>query len=61
MTELAKSLQLGIQNLGRLGGGAACSAYPASHATGIKRNRKHVWVSRRDVVAVAKLEDVVDV
>jgi len=33
----------------------------ASFATGIKRNRKRVWVSRRDVVAVAKLEDVVDV
>jgi hypothetical protein len=33
----------------------------ASHATGIKRNRKRVWVSRRDVVALARLEDVVDV
>ena len=33
----------------------------ASWATGIKRNRKRVMVSRRDVVAVSKLEDVVDV
>jgi hypothetical protein len=33
----------------------------ASFATGIKRNRKHVWVSRRDVVAVARLDDFVDV
>ncbi|MFL5340345.1 MAG: hypothetical protein ACJ8F7_09345 [Gemmataceae bacterium] len=33
----------------------------ASHATGIKRNRKNVLVSRRDVVAVARLDDFVDV
>lgn len=32
----------------------------ASWATGIKRNRKRVLVSRRDVVAISKLEDVVD-
>lgn len=32
----------------------------ASEATGIKRNRKRVLVNRADVVAVARLEDVVD-
>lgn len=33
----------------------------ASVSTGIKRNRKRMMVFRSDVVAVAKLEDVVDV
>lgn len=32
----------------------------ASVATGIKRNRKRLMIFRSDVVAVAKLEDVVD-
>jgi hypothetical protein len=32
----------------------------ASRATGIKRNRKRALVSRRDVVAISRLEDVVD-
>jgi hypothetical protein len=32
----------------------------ASISTGIKRNRKRVIVFRTDVVAVARLEDVVD-
>ena len=32
----------------------------ASVATGIKRNRKRVILSRTDVVAIAKMEDVVD-
>lgn len=32
----------------------------ASVATGIKRNRRRVLVSRGDVVAVSKFEDVVD-
>jgi hypothetical protein len=32
----------------------------ASVATGIKRNRKRVLVCRSDVVALARLEDVVD-
>lgn len=32
----------------------------ASVATGIKRNRKRVMIFRSDVVAVAKLDDVVD-
>jgi hypothetical protein len=32
----------------------------ASKATGIKRNRKRVLVVRDDVVAVSRLEDVVD-
>jgi hypothetical protein len=31
-----------------------------SRATGIKRNRKRVLVSRADLVAIARLEDVVD-
>ncbi len=32
----------------------------ASVATGIKRNRKRVIVSRSEVVAISRLEDVVD-
>jgi len=32
----------------------------ASRATGIKRNRKRVLVIRREIVAVARFEDVVD-
>jgi len=32
----------------------------ASKATGIKRNRKRALLSRRDMVAIALLEDVVD-
>jgi small nuclear ribonucleoprotein (snRNP)-like protein len=32
----------------------------ASVATGIKRNRKRVMIFRSDVVAVAKMDDVVD-
>ena len=32
----------------------------ASVATGIKRNRKRILVSRADVVAISKLEDVVE-
>ena len=32
----------------------------ASYATGIKRNRKRVLVSRADMVAISRLEDVVD-
>jgi small nuclear ribonucleoprotein (snRNP)-like protein len=32
----------------------------SSLATGIKRNRKRVWVARREVVAMARLEDVMD-
>lgn len=32
----------------------------ASRATGIKRNRKRIIVSRRDLVAVSRLDDVVD-
>ena len=31
-----------------------------SVATGIKRNRKRVFVRRSEVVAISKLEDVVD-
>lgn len=31
-----------------------------SAATGIKRNRKRVFVRRSEVVAISKLEDVVD-
>ena len=31
-----------------------------SHATGIKRNRKRLVLMRSEVVAVARLEDVVD-
>src|SRR4029077_5907519 len=32
----------------------------ASWATGIKRNRKRVLLVRRDIIAVAALDDVVD-
>jgi small nuclear ribonucleoprotein (snRNP)-like protein len=32
----------------------------ASLATGIKRNRRHVLLVRAEVVAVSRLEDVVD-
>ena len=32
----------------------------ASKATGIKRNRKRALVVRTDIVAIARLEDVVD-
>ena len=32
----------------------------SSVATGIKRNRKRVLLSRTDIVAISKLEDVVD-
>jgi hypothetical protein len=32
----------------------------ASHATGIKRNRKRVLLLRSEIVAVARLDDVVD-
>ena len=32
----------------------------ASHATGIKRNRKRVLLLRDDVVAVSRLDDFVD-
>jgi hypothetical protein len=32
----------------------------ASVATGVKRNRKRVFVTRSDVVAVSRMEDVVD-
>ncbi len=32
----------------------------ASRATGIKRNRKRVFVSRADLVAISRLDDVVD-
>lgn len=32
----------------------------ASQASGIKRNRKRVFVAKREVVAVSLLEDVVD-
>jgi hypothetical protein len=32
----------------------------ASHATGIKRNRKRVLVVRAEIVAVSLLDDVVD-
>jgi hypothetical protein len=31
-----------------------------SRATGIKRNRRRVWLLRAEVVAVSLLEDVVD-
>jgi hypothetical protein len=33
----------------------------ASIATGIKRNRKKLWLMRADIVAIARLEDVVEV
>jgi hypothetical protein len=32
----------------------------ASCATGLKRNRKRVMLSRQDVVALSRMEDVVD-
>jgi len=32
----------------------------ASLSTGIKRNRKHVFLTRSEMVAVSRLEDVVD-
>jgi hypothetical protein len=32
----------------------------ASQATGIKRNRKRVMLMRREIVAIAALDDVVD-
>ena len=32
----------------------------SSHATGIKRNRRKVLIARREVVAVSRMEDVVD-
>jgi hypothetical protein len=32
----------------------------ASHDTGVKRNRKRVLVARGEMVAIARLEDVVD-
>lgn len=32
----------------------------ASVATGVKRNRKRVFVARMDVVAVSRMDDVVD-
>jgi small nuclear ribonucleoprotein (snRNP)-like protein len=31
-----------------------------SHATGIKRNRKRVWVVRGEMVAIGRLDDFVD-
>ena len=38
-----------------------CENYvAASHATGIKRNRKRVLIVRAEIVAVSRLEDVVD-
>jgi hypothetical protein len=32
----------------------------ASHDTGIKRNRKKMWLMRSEVVAISRLKDVVD-
>jgi hypothetical protein len=32
----------------------------ASKATGVKRNRKKLWLMRRDIVAIARLADVVE-
>jgi len=32
----------------------------ASHTTGIKRNRKRVLICRAEIVAVSRLDDVVD-
>jgi small nuclear ribonucleoprotein (snRNP)-like protein len=32
----------------------------ASKATGIKRNRKRVWVVRAEMVAICRLDDFVD-
>lgn len=31
-----------------------------SHATGIKRNRKRLYLMRGDIVAISRLDDVVD-
>ncbi|MFO0928093.1 MAG: hypothetical protein U0736_13825 [Gemmataceae bacterium] len=31
-----------------------------SHATGIKRNRKRLYLMRSDIVAISRLDDVVD-
>ena len=31
-----------------------------SAATGIKRNRKKLWLMRADIVAIARLQDVVE-
>jgi hypothetical protein len=33
----------------------------ASAVTGIKRNRKKLWLMRSDIVAVSRLKDVVEV
>lgn len=33
----------------------------ASAATGIKRNRRKLWLMRSDIVAVSRLKDVVEV
>ena len=33
----------------------------ASAATGIKRNRKKLWLMRAEIVAVSRLKDVVEV
>ena len=33
----------------------------ASAATGIKRNRKKLWLMRADIVAIARLEDVAEI
>ena len=33
----------------------------ASAATGIKRNRKKLWLNRAEIVAIARLKDVVEV
>ena len=33
----------------------------ASAATGVKRNRKKLWLMRAEVVAIARLKDVVEV
>ena len=32
----------------------------SSAATGIKRNRKKLWLNRSDIVAIARLADVVE-
>jgi hypothetical protein len=32
----------------------------ASHATGIKRNRKQVLIVRAEMIAISRLDDVVD-
>jgi hypothetical protein len=32
-----------------------------SAVTGIKRNRKKLWLNRADIVAIARLKDVVEV